>query len=419
MDKPEHIGDRCTVWNGDVLDTPWPIADGSVQCCVTSPPYWGLRDYGVAGQLGLEKVMDCLGWATGKPCGECYICRMVRVFREVRRVLREDGTVWCNMGDSYTSGGRANRDPGASKIHPAYDTAFKDGGRPDTPSGLKPKDLCGVPWRLALALQADGWYLRSDMPWLKRNAMPESVTDRPATAVEHIFLLTKSGRYHYDAEAVKVPGAEPDRERNDRIGGANGHTVRHSEGGMVGASPTRNRRNSDWFFESWQGLYSEGDEPLAFIVNPSAYKGAHFATFSPKLVEPCILAGTSPKACPACGKCWERQTETKYIKNRPSAGNDPRSRDEDKLGGARGHGGWQGNNLLADTRTLGFAPACACEGNDGSGRCLVLDPFVGSGTTLAVALSLNCRAVGLELNPEYIELARTRIGKAAAQKSMF
>jgi DNA modification methylase len=219
---------------------------------------------------------------------------MVAVFREVRRVLRDDGTLWLNLGDSYSGSGkgawnvpderkvnvketyRPNVNP--SKIgNTAREAAKTKYAGEDRNYGLKPKDLIGIPWRVAFALQADGWYLRQDIIWSKPNPMPESVTDRCTKAHEYIFLMSKSARYFYDADAVKEPGAEPDRERNDRIGGANGHTVRHSEGGMIGATATRNKRS-------------------VWTVTTQPYSEAHFATFPPALIEPCILAG-----CPKGG----------------------------------------------------------------------------------------------------------------------
>ena len=181
---------RC----GDALEVLETLEDGSVQCCVTSPPYWGLRDYGVPGQLGLE------------PTPEAYIARMVEVFREVRRVLRDDGTLWLNLGDSYASSG-GERSYGSSDNGTGRGPGTK---RHDVPnSGLKPKDLIGIPWRVAFALQADGWYLRSDCIWHKPNPMPESVRDRPTKAHEYLFLLSKRERYYWDAEAVKEPHVEP------------------------------------------------------------------------------------------------------------------------------------------------------------------------------------------------------------------
>ena len=194
----------------------------SVHCVVTSPPYWGLRDYGISGQLGLESSF------------QDYLATMVEVFREVRRVLRKDGTLWLNMGDTYASAWVCNR------RNVVGNGSLENGKRANRPNrlgdGLKEKDLVGMPWRLAFALQADGWYLRSDIIWHKPNPMPESVTDRPTKAHEYVFLMSKIERYFYDAEAVREDGVEPNRKRNDRIGGANGHTVRHSLGGMIGAS---------------------------------------------------------------------------------------------------------------------------------------------------------------------------------------
>jgi DNA modification methylase len=275
--------DRLTIINADALTALKTLPDNSVQCCVTSPPYYGLRNYGVEGQIGAEKTP------------EQYIASLVDVFREVRRVLREDGVLWLNLGDSYTSGGRKTRAPDAKdgKGGRENDT------RPDTPHGLKAKDLLMIPARVALALQADGWYLRSVCPWIKRNAMPESVKDRPATTIETIFMLTKSAKYYYDAEAVKVEAAQPNRKRADRFGGNKhtGETTMHSDGSVFVGSSTRTRRSSDWFIESWQGLLQdeEGD-PLAFVVNTRPYKGAHFATFPPHLVKPCIVASTKGRA---------------------------------------------------------------------------------------------------------------------------
>jgi site-specific DNA-methyltransferase (adenine-specific) len=235
------------------------IESDSVECCITSPPYWGLRDYGVAGQLGLEATP------------EEYVSHLVEVFAQVRRVLRPDGTCWLNLGDSYTSGGRKERDPGQSKIHPAFEgNAFGDGLRPDTPSGLKPKDLVGIPWRVAFALQSDGWYLRSDIIWHKPNPMPESVTDRPTKAHEYVFLLAKSERYHYDADAIKEPFQTDPKENypaRARI------TGRGDQANGLG----RNKR-SIW------------------TIPTRPYPEAHFATMPTALVEPCVLAG-----CPEGG----------------------------------------------------------------------------------------------------------------------
>lgn len=216
---------------GDALLTLQGLPDSRFRCCVTSPPYWGLRDYGIAYQIGAEGSL------------EHYIENLVRVFRQVRRTLTDDGTLWLNIGDAYTSGGRRWR--ARDRKNPARAMAY----RPPTPAGLKPKDLIGIPWRLAFALQADGWYLRSDIIWYKPNCQPESVKDRPTRAHEYIFLFSKEERYYYDHEAISVVATGGARRRN---------------------------RRSVW------------------PVNTEAYPGAHFATFPPALIEPCILAGSAP-----------------------------------------------------------------------------------------------------------------------------
>ena len=233
------------------------FADESVQCCVTSPPYWGLRDYGVEGQLGLEATP------------ELYVEKMVEVFREVKRVLKKDGTLFLNLGDSYFGGG------GAHEIHHANITS------------LKSKDLVGIPWMVAFALRQDGWYLRSDIIWHKPNPMPESVTDRPTKSHEYLFLLSKNERYYYDAAAIAEPLDRPEegsRKTPARFGGADKweeaqkQSRLHSGNEYLGTiNGTRNKRT-------------------VWTIATQPYAEAHFATFPPKLIEPCILAG-----CPSGG----------------------------------------------------------------------------------------------------------------------
>ncbi len=240
MDKTEQLlsvinGQAYTTLNGsaiyigDASKILLTLPEETFRCCVTSPPYWGLRDYGVPGQIGAEEEL------------EEYLHRLVYVFREVKRVLTEDGTFWLNIGDSYTSGNRTWRDN--DRKNPARAMSY----RPPTPEGLKPKDLIGVPWRLAFALQKDGWYLRSDIIWHKPNSQPESVKDRPTTSHEYIFLLSKSEKYHYNYRGVMEPSLTQNTFRNRRT---------------------------------------------VWSVNTEAYPGAHFATFPPALIEPCIKAGS-------------------------------------------------------------------------------------------------------------------------------
>jgi DNA modification methylase len=256
------------------------MGSGAVHCVVTSPPYWGLRDYGVEGQIGLEESFDE------------YLLRLVEVFRGVRRVLREDGTCWVNMGDGYAGiWGAQSRDgfvEGMSATQIAQHPRRTHTGSSSRYSGLKPKDLIGQPWRLAFALQADGWWLRSDIIWSKPNPMPESVTDRPTRAHEYVFLLTKAARYYYDADAVREEVSDSTM-RDRRIG-----TERpfHDRSGDLGKGTSGGRR---------QGRNAVGDRTgrnlrTVWTIPTQPFSGAHFATYPEKLVEPCIKAG-----CPEGG----------------------------------------------------------------------------------------------------------------------
>lgn len=263
-----------TIHQGDALEVLRTMPDESVHCCVTSPPYWGLRDYGVDGQIGLE------------PTPQDWVDRLVEVFREVRRVLRSDGTCWVNLGDCYAgqpNGGQGKN--GALATRSCAKDGIRVGRGAGIPSGLKPKDLVGQPWRFAFAAQADGWWLRQDIVWHKPNPMPESVTDRCTKAHEYLFFLTKSERYWWDQEAIREPHVEPERSRlrtdymeshgtKDRAGTAKMFAMtRHREYNQAG----RNRRS-------------------VWTVPTAPYSEAHFATYPPDLIKPCILAG-----CPVGG----------------------------------------------------------------------------------------------------------------------
>lgn len=305
------------ILDGDVRERLRDLPDASVQCCVTSPPYYGLRDYGVPGQIGLEPTLAE------------YIARMVAVFRDVRRVLRDDGTLWLNIGDSYCASATGSDSPGTIRLEGGRRTQSEGGRRPDKSrvwATAKPKDLLMVPARLAIALQDDGWYLRSDIIWHKPNPMPESVTDRPTSAHEHIFLLTKQARYYYDADAIREKGV------TDHKPGRSIAETQHygaGNGGNTGLTGLINRYHSD-------------DPPTdrncrnVWKIATKPFSDAHFATFPPELPRRCILAGS-------------REGDT------------------------------------------------------------VLDPFLGSGTTLLVADRLGREGIGIELNPTYAAMARRRI----------
>ena len=263
-----------TILVGDALATLRTLPDESVHCCVTSPPYWDLRDYGEPGQLGLE------------PTPEEYVGKLVEVFREVRRVLRGDGTCWVNLGDSYAGGGGFSPDAPSNRAGSKQTTqrGAKSGGI--KPQGIiKPKDLVGIPWRVAFALQADGWYLRSDIIWSKPNPMPESVTDRPTKAHEYVFLFAhpdSGGKYFYDADSIreKDSGLKAGNSFKGRQAGSSDH---HPMSGGGGSS------------EVWKPGGGRNKRTV-WKVNTRPYPGAHFAVMPPALVRPCILAG-----CPVGG----------------------------------------------------------------------------------------------------------------------
>jgi DNA modification methylase len=333
-----------TLYQGDALEVLRGLPDESVHMCVTSPPYWGLRDYGTGSweggdkacsherQSAVSRASSGLDGATTTQggaiayrdvCGKCgarrvdrqlgleetpelYVERMVAVFREVRRVLRADGTLWLNIGDSYAGGGP---DRGGTSNIGRTGTRRERPGHERVkvpPLGLKPKDLVGIPWRLAFALQADGWYLRADVIWSKPNPMPESVTDRPTKAHEYVFLLSKSPRYFFDAEAVRESAqnrGEPDesklsREQRDvpREGGPGRFTRGGGSATGFGSLTGRNVRS----------VWEIATEP---------YPDAHFATYPTRLVERCILAGSSARGCcPVCGAPWTREVDISYAK---------------------------------------------------------------------------------------------------------
>jgi DNA modification methylase len=375
------------ILQGDCLSVLQTLPAGSVQCVVTSPPYFGLRDYGVSGQVGLEAT----------PAE--YVAKLVAIFREVRRVLRDDGCVWLNLGDSYASspasGGETTRTNTGGTHQRTPDLGWR------RPPGLKPKDLIGIPWSVAFALRDDGWWLRSDIIWAKPNPMPESVTDRPTKAHEYVFLLTKADRYFYDSEAIAEPHAEVSlaRAKRNRFGGK-----------YTGADPAEHGS-----LKMGNNYGPDGDPDKVcspagrnarsvWTITTKPYPDAHFATFPPELPERCILAGTSQRGC--CGECgapWERVVERTAMEVRPGPSRDVRNEN--------GRLRTQVNGTMTQaptSTTTGWRSTC--EHDTEPLPCVVLDPFCGSGTTGAVAVGNGRRFIGIELNPDYIEMARQRIG---------
>lgn len=411
------------ILGGDCREVLKGLPDASVHCVVTSPPYWGLRDYGTAvweggdagckhqgppvrTQAGFNARYFGKEFASDKQGDECepmgqfckcgarridsqlglessptaYVEQMVAVFREVHRVLRDDGTLWLNMGDSYATApnGRAAADIVND------DRTFRDKPFSTVGHGLKAKDLCGIPWRIAFALQSDGWYLRQDIIWSKPNPMPESVTDRCTKAHEYIFLLSKSARYYYDADAIKETaeyGYSSTPQMFNGVGTAISSPKRKIGAVQQGSGGTRNKRSV------WE-------------IATAPFSEAHFATFPPALIEPCILAGCPEKACAKCGAPWVRETRCEYV-----------DKGKGIIGGKKGcdpSNGWSGYPSVSKrVETLGFSPSCSCNAEIAPGT--VLDPFFGAGTTGLVADRLGRDCIGIELNPAYADMAKRRV----------
>lgn len=260
----------------DALDGLFTLPDGSVSMCVTSPPYYGLRDYGTENQIGTEQ----------SPAE--YIARLVAVFHEVNRVLQDDGTLWVNIADSYAGSGKGiSCRPVAEQNQNKQTYLLEADGVPENMphvwDGIKAKDMIGIPWMLAFALRADGWYLRSDIIWNKINCLPESVRDRPTKSYEHLFLLSKSPRYYYDAEAIKEPITESSKKRYQRG---------RSEGSKYGVFSGAHGINGSDYDEKMRGQTMRNKRDIWSISTNSYRMDGHFAMFPEKLVEPCILAGT-------------------------------------------------------------------------------------------------------------------------------
>jgi DNA modification methylase len=441
----------CEILVGDARAVLQGLPAGSVQCCVTSPPYFGLRDYGADGQIGLE----------ASP--EAFIDALVEVFREVRRVLRPDGTLWLNIGDSYanfdkwggSSGGknapsvtggegyRSRRGGG-----PPGDTVDAHGhvrlgraarGRAVVGADAKPKDLLMIPAMLALALRRDGWWLRKDIIWHKPNPMPESVEDRPTSAHEHVFLLAKSEAYFYDAQAIAEPATGLE-DANGFRGGAYCHDAAFENGGqggkrkrsgnvLRGPDDEGNSRNArdvwtiatqpcgDQFCQrcgrfyagrEWQALPKAlpPRRPVA-ICRCGASDGwlAHYATMPAALAERCILAGTSEVGgCASCGAPWRRIVERRRLRDGKPLEGSWATPDEPRRLNATGVGQWRDETRVS---TTGWERSCSCEAGPVPQR--VLDPFGGAGTTALAARRLQRAVTLVELHPGYAALARERV----------
>ena len=416
-----------------------PLADRSVHAIITSPPYFHQRAYLTAkweggsmecdhkaalhpnrflypvsdkqhsntgsgfevwdkvcptcgaihhdAQLGQEEIHDCLGWATGNNCGECYICHMRQCAQEMYRVLRDDGTLWLNIGDSHNGSGGAGGD---YNVH-----GFREGQKRYTGtrmSGVKTKSMLMMPARLAMALEHDGWYLRVAIPWIKRNAYVEGVFDRPTTKIEYIYMLTKSRTYFYDHIAVRKD-YKPSVHRSVS-------TPSSSEEG-------RNVRPQDWFFDSMRAILAGEDmlmldsdsEPLALVVNTESSGVAHYATFPPALVRPLVLASTSEMGvCADCGAPIER------IKVRDGKIQQRRQKNHSA-------NPYREGNMVNVYKTSGWEKTCDCA-TEKTASPIIFDPFCGSSTTGIVADILNRNYIGMDLSLQYLVAGRGRMENA-------
>jgi DNA modification methylase len=422
------------ILKGDCLETLKSLDEQSINTCVTSPPYWGLRDYGTGEWVGgnadclhksAKKNADKTGGFTGKRirkiggsennkylkhkknCPDCgatrkdnqlgmedtpeeFVENLVRVFKEVKRVLRDDGTVWLNLGDSYY-----NYRPGKGQALSKQSVSNTDQDLPqdcarrgNKIAGLKEKDLVGIPWRVAFALQADGWYLRQDIIWHKPNPMPESVRDRCTKSHEYIFLLSKNPKYYYDNEAIKEDSIYHGKDKRSDKG-----NIRY-EGKRTNNKDTKAQ-------QSFVTINPKKNKRSVWTITTKPYKAAHFATFPTELIEPCVLAGCPEEICVDCGKPYKRvmqKPKQLEIERNKRSGLDDR-----KVGGVLDK--YNRENPPID---LGLQKQCDCETNETKGGT-VLDPFGGSGTTGVVASKHNRNAVLCELNEGYIDIAEKRL----------
>ena len=373
---------KVQIFQGSALERLKQLPSNHYHCCVTSPPYFGLRAYcDDEREIGREDIP------------QEYVARLVAVFEEVRRVLRSDGTFWLNLGDSYAGNGAAYDDSSSTLQGTKQSKRVGNQRKTKCGRGLKRKDLIGIPWRVALAIQEAGWYLRSDVIWQKPNTMPSSVTDRCSSSHEHVFMLTKSARYFADMDAVRVPSKT----------GSCGSTFTKGKTGMA-HRVGQGVRNDDTVSRNLRDVWSISTNP--FSAKSLGIKDSdHYAVMAPGVVERCLKIGTSPKGCcPECGALCARQIEKMKAPDRPGR---VQGRRGDTLDRAHGPDGRTGNRHSVSTMTTGFS--LPCSHNLEPIPCRVLDPFGGAGTTALVAFRLGHDCDLIELNPASVRIAQARI----------
>ena len=361
--KPSYRTKNSVLYHGNALDVLKGLPDGSVHSCISSPPYFNLRSYldendpNKEMEVGIEKTP------------EEFVSRLVEIYREVRRVLRDDGNIWINLGDSYSEG-----------------------------------NLVGIPWRVALALQSDGWVLRQDIIWSKPACMPESVQNRCTKSHEYIFLLVKQAGYFYDGSAIKEKSVDPPGK--NRKGSLYAAATKGSDGSKIAAN------NHGGGLES---LNSTGtaNKRSVWTVASEGNSDLHFAPFPQKLVQPMVLAGTSAKGCCAeCGSPYKRIVEKEKLKRE-------RPNDYVKRTGEKGTGNSCANTVAGvEVKTLGWEKTCSCSTNEIK-PCTILDMFAGTSTTGVVALKNGRRFIGIDLNDEYLKISHRRLQAAETRKGFF
>ena len=429
---------------GDVREKLREIPNESVHTIVTSPPYWGLRSYGTDPQVW-GGSLDCLhewgesllraksqetpptwtshyclhcgAWEGSlglEPSPELYVDNIAAVFREVRRVLRPDGTLWLNLGDTYWGAkGRSaaawtHENPRAASLEEPYRSPFDSLTRPQDGQHpkFKGKDLVGIPWRVAFALRADGWWLRADIVHRKSNPMPESVRDRPSRSHEFMFLLSKSARYFYDSDAVRRPPSEEAIARYLRH-----HSPEEAPARDADKQRGHPRRQTGLDSQSKEGQQILGANLRSvWTIASRPFPGAHMATFPETLIEPCIKASTSEKGvCADCGAPWKRVVNRRAVPHESSRRYG--SHNGQRIGQVRDAKRQRGNradNPFLDVLSNDWEPQCRC-GNTEVAPAVVLDPFVGSGTAGVAAVRLGRSFIGIDLNPKYTNMAQERI----------